>query len=1386
MFTEMHSKTGGLYTSFRAENSLDVQESEKIRKNLSEYLRMSQHCITDELVLFVNGRKVREPNADPEMMLLPYLRKTLRLTGTKYGCGGGGCGACTVMISKYNSLEKKILHFSANACLTPLCMLHGAAVTTVEAIGSTRTKIHPVQERIAKAHGSQCGFCTPGMVMSMYTLLRNNPTPSTAHIQQTLAGNLCRCTGYRPIVDAFRTFCTASTCCQKGGLGGCCLLGKAEQGGSSTESKDRDPDMCSQLYKADDFLPLDETQELIFPPELMLMKEKLEKRSLMFRGERVMWIAPANLGELLGLKSQYPEAPLLVGNTNIGPNMKFKGAFHPVIIHPANVSELSSVQYTDEGLRLGAACSLARVKDILVKATAEIATEKTEIFRALVEQLCFLGGEQIRNVASLGGNIASGSPTSDLNPILAAANCILELASIGGRREIRFDENFFVGFGKTALRPEEVLLSVFIPYSTKWQFVSAFRQASRRENAFSIVNSGMQVMFKEETRVIEELRMFFGGVGPTTVYAKKCSEELINRAWDEDLLKQACELLLDDISLPGSAPGGSVEFRKTLPISFFFKFYLQVWQKLRQLLGKEDSIGTDIPERHRSATIPLLVELPRGLQRFQEVAGDQFPGDPVGHPVTHLSAIKHATGEAVYCDDIPSQEGELFLALVTSTRAHAKIVSIDIAEALHFPGVFDIITAQDVPGKNKVQMLAGMEEILCENKVTCVGHIICGVVADNQVHAKMAAAAVKIQYEELEPLVLTLEDAIQHQSFHAHRKLENGNVDAAFERVDQQLEGQIHIGGQEHFYMETHCVLVIPKGEDREIEMVCTTQHPTFCQAVVAESLGIPSNRVTVRVKRIGGAFGGKLSKASIIAAITAVAAHKTGRSVRCVLERGEDMLISGGRHPFLGRYKVGYMTDGRIIAVEVTCYCNGGNELDDTLYILQLALTNLDSGYHIPHLRLSGFACRTNLPSNTAFRAFGQPQAIAITESWITDVATKCGLSAEKVREMNLYRGQESCTHYKQMFDSRNQLRCWNECLKIASYHNRKIAIEEFNKFNRWKKRGISVVPLKKSVGFSHAFLNQAGALLHVYVDGSVLLTHGGTELGQGLHTKIIQIASHELKIPMSSIHLNETSTGMVPNTSPTAASFSTDLNGMAVKAACQTLLRRLEPFMHENPKGTWNDWVKEAFMKQVSLSTTGYAKTDDTFGDWDTGGGIMGSYFVFGAACSEVEIDCLTGDHKNIRTDIVIDAGSSINPAVDIGQIEGAFAQGLGLFTMEELKYSPKGVLYTRGPTQYKIPAVCDIPEQLNVSLLSGSQNPKAIYSSKGISESAVLAGCSVLYAIKDAIAAARRETGLTGTFTLNSPSTPERIRMACIDQFTEMVPISESESTPWAIIV
>ncbi|XP_059183974.1 aldehyde oxidase 6 isoform X2 [Centropristis striata] len=1326
---------------------------------------MSAEEVGDILCFFINGKKVTEDHADPETTLLSFLREKLRLTGTKYGCGGGGCGACTVMVSRYQPATKTIIHYSANACLLPLCQLHGAAVTTVEGIGSTKTRIHPVQERIAKAHGSQCGFCTPGMVMSMFTLLRNKPQPSMEDITQSLAGNLCRCTGYRPIIDGCRTFCQEANCCQSNGAKDCCLNGE----GNTDEPEHGEP----QLFDKEKFLPLDPTQDLIFPPELILMAETANPQTLTFRGERMSWVSPVSLDELVQLKTSNPKAPLVMGNTNIGPDIKFKGILHPLIISPARVTELFQITQTPQGVWVGAGCSLTEVRSLLEKLVPQFPEEKTELFRALIQQLGNLGSQQIRNVASLGGNIMSAYPNSDLNPVLAAGNCKVSVISKGGRRELPLNHDFFVSFGKTILKPEEIVVSVFIPFTIKGEFVRAFRQAPRKESSFSTVTTGMRVLFSEGSRVVQDVSIYFGGMGPTTVSATKTCASIITRPWDEETLSRAYDVLLDELVLPPSAPGGMVEFRRSLTLSFLFKFNLEVLQKLREMTVITDGL----PEKTQIQALPR--EIQHSLQEFQHVSEGQSDQDPVGRPIMHRSAISQATGEAVYCDDMPHTDGELFLALVTSSRAHAKIKGMDVSEALRLPGVVDVITTEDIPGMKTRPMFGYEEELLAQNEVSCVGQMVCAVVADTRAHAKRGAAAVKIEYEDLPDPVFTQEEAIKKSSyFEPRRMIEQGNVTEAFKTVDQVHEGEFQMGGQEHFYMETQSMLVVPVGEEREFNAYVSTQWPAGIQEVIAQTLGIPSNRVTCHVKRVGGAFGGKVVKTGILAGITSVAAWKTNRAVRCVLERGEDMLITGGRHPVLAKYKVGFMNDGRIVAADIQYYANAGNAVDESVLVAEKILLHIDNAYNIPNLRGRAAACRTNLPSNTAFRGFGVPQSLVVVENMVNDVAMALGRPADQIREINMYKGP-SITHYKFEFSPENMHRCWDECKVKSDYSARRKAVDQFNQQNRWKKRGIAIIPIKYGIAFAESFLNQAAALVHIYKDGSVLVTHGGTEMGQGIHTKMQQVASRELHIPTSKIYISETSTSTVPNTCPSAASFGTDANGMAVKDACETLYQRLEPIRQKDPKGSWESWVMAAFFEKISLSATGFYRGPDLYMDWDKMEGKPYAYFTFGACCCEVELDCLTGDYRTLRTDIVVDIGRSVNPSVDIGQIEGAFMQGLGLYTMEELKFSPTGVLYTRGPSQYKIPAVCDVPLRFNVYLLSDSYNPHAIYSSKGIGEPVLFLGSSVFFAIKDAVAAARSDSALVGPFSLDSPATPERACLACASPLTQKIPASKPGS-------
>ncbi|XP_043916138.1 xanthine dehydrogenase/oxidase-like [Protopterus annectens] len=1050
--------------------------------------------------------------------------------------------------------------------------------------------------------------------------------------------------------------------------------------------------------------------------------------------------------------------------------MKFKNKLYPVILAPAFIPEMNIICQKNDGISLGAACTLTRSTTVIQQVVAELQDYQTEVLKAILEQLQWFAGQQIRNVATLGGNIMTASPISDLNPVYMAAGCKLHVASKDGTRLLKMDENFFRGYRKTALEPHEILLSIEIPYTRKGEYVAAYKQATRRDDDIAIVNCGMKVYFKDGTNVVDELKLSYGGMAAITVMPKKTCQRLIGREWNENLLLEACMQLAEEMTLSSSTPGGKVEFRRTLAVSFFFKFYLAVLKKLSQNINNHNNVHEVISTRYTSATEPFCKDPSSGVQFFQAVPPGQYHEDLVGRPIMHLSAERHTTGEAIYCDDIPHFENELYLAVVTSTKAHAKIIAIDAEEALKMPGVICFISAKDVPGSNATGHTVYDETVFAEDLVTCVGHIIGAIVADTQPHAQQAAKSVKITYEELKPII-TIQDAIENQSFYQPiYKLEDGDVQRGFEEADEIIEGEIYIGGQEHFYLETQCTIAVPR-EDGEMELFVSTQDAAGTQTLVAKALGVPANRIICRVKRIGGGFGGKESRSTLLSTVVAVAAHKTHCPIRCMLDRDEDMLITGGRHPCLGHYKVGFLMNGKVVSVDVTYYSNAGNSKDFSMSVMQRMLFHMDGTYKIANIRGTGYACKTNLPSNTAFRGFGVPQGMMLAECWINDVSLKCGLLAEAVRRMNLY-SEGDLTPFGMKQENITLQRCWEECVIKSNYHDRRKQIEEFNRQHRWKKRGMAIIPTQYGIGFTVSFMNQAGALVHIYKDGSVLLTHGGTEMGQGLHTKMVQVASRVLQIPTEKIFVSETSTTTVPNASPTAASSGSDLNGMAVYNACQILSQRLEPFKQVNPKGTWEDWIAAAYFERVSLSATGFYKIPDIGYNFEKKEGQPYSYFTYGVACSEVEIDCLTGDHKNLRTDIVMDLGNSLNPAIDIGQIEGAFVQGLGLFTLEELQYSPHGSLYTRGPGMYKIPAAGDIPTEFNVYLLRDSPNNKAIYSSKAVGEPPLFLSASVFFAIKDAITFARAESGIKGSFRLDSPATPERIRLACADEFTTLV--------------
>lgn len=581
----------------------------------------------------------------------------------------------------------------------------------------------------------------------------------------------------------------------------------------------------------------------------------------------------------------------------------------------------------------------------------------------------------------------------------------------------------------------------------------------------------------------------------------------------------------------------------------------------------------------------------------------------------------------------------------------------------------------------------------------------------------------------------------------------------------------VQVGGQEHFYLETNAACVIPVEND---EFVCmsSTQAAAKHQKFIASVLGIPANRVVSKTKRLGGAFGGKETRGIFLHSAIAVPAYHLRRAVRFMLDRDEDMQMSGQRHAFLAKYKVGFSKEGTVKAIDLQLYHNAGNSWDLSHAIMDRAMLHSDGCYVIPNVRLQGNMCRTNQSSNTAFRGFGGPQGLMFAEMWMEQMARTVGRPVHELRAAHLQQDGYA-THYGQVMTDCRIKACWDTVHASSDFDKRLAAVQEFNSANRWRKRGLTVMPTKFGISFTALFMNQAGALVHIYLDGTVLVTHGGVEMGQGLHTKMAQVAAQALSVPLSKVFISETSTDKVPNASPTAASASSDMYGAAILDACRQLNERLAPFRQaaEAEGRAWKDIVNAAYMARVDLSAHGFYVTPDITGG---SGNRPFNYYTYGCAVAEVELDTLTGDFHLLRADVVMDVGNPINPAIDIGQVEGGFVQGMGWACIEELQWGDKqhpwvrpGQLFTRGPGTYKIPSVNDIPIDFRVTLLSNAPNTRAVHSSKAVGEPPFFLGASVFFALKEAVYAARKDAGLGDSwFPLDAPATPERLRMLCAD--------------------
>jgi len=1262
------------------------------------------------LEFVLNGVAVRVDDYSPNTTLLDYLRSA-GLTGSKEGCAEGDCGACSAAMLDRDARGRSCYR-AFNSCLTPLCLVAGREIISVEGVGC-RERLHPVQRTMAECHGSQCGYCTPGFIVSLFEGYYRDDLRTQDQLDDQLCGNLCRCTGYRPIREA-------------------ALAALAER--HQKNGKDA------------------------FAARLQKPVAGLAGVNYVFSNER--FLRPTSLTELLQLSWQFPERRLIAGATELGLDISKCFERFATLISVEAVPELRELKSTETEWRIGAAVTLTEIEE-----------KMADEFPALGRMLRVFGSRQIRNRATMGGNLVTASPIGDSAPVLMALDARVVLASVEseiigkyGKPALREKElpieDFFVSYRKTALRTDEVLKTIIVPRFARARGLSRLcewhKVSKRREMDISTVAACFAVEL-DPRGIVKAARLAYGGVAAVPARARQTEQALARKPWREETIKEVLPILAKEFA-PISDVRGSSDYRRELITSLFEKFYLST---------ADGKTTNDVFFRDETLPKPVVAQA-------------------VSRPPPHESAHKHVTGEAIYTDDQTAGRTMLEVWPVCAPHARAKISKRDSSAARAMPGVVAVLLAEDIPGKNDVGAPGREEILLADTEVFFHGQIVALVVGQSQAACRAAAQKVIVEYEPL-PAVLTLEAAVAAGSYHNEpNSIRRGNATAALSAAPMKLAGSFEMGGQEHFYLETQAAWA-SQGEDGSMSVVSSTQHPSEVQAVIAHLLSQPSNKVVVQVPRLGGGFGGKETQAAIPAALAALAAHRTGKPVRVRFNRDQDMMITGHRHPFLARFEAGFDTQGRLLAARVELYSNGGWSLDLSQAVTDRALFHLDNAYYIPAVEFRGQVARTNLSSNTAFRGFGGPQGMLIIEEIIDRVARHLGLPPEVVRERNLYRGKgpTNTTHYGQEIGDNRIRTVWRELKRTSQFARRRREIREWNAAQPHCKRGLAITPVKFGISFTVAHLNQAGALVLIYQDGSVQVNHGGTEMGQGVHTNIAMVAAREFGLDASQVRVMTTSTDKVPNTSATAASCGTDLNGAAVRNACETLRGRLALIAatllqqknrrapvaknlvfarglvcdRRRPRNSvpFSEVVRTAYLRRVSLSAIGYYATPGIHWDRGAGRGRPFYYFACGAAVTEVEVDGFTGMMRVLRTDILHDAGDSINEGINRGQIEGGFLQGLGWLTCEELKWDEQGRLLTHSPDTYKIPAIGDMPAEFNVVLLKRAAQKHVVFGSKAVGEPPLMLAISAREAIRDAVAAFGPPGGQT---PLPSPATCEAI--------------------------
>ncbi|XP_076397558.1 uncharacterized protein LOC100882814 isoform X3 [Megachile rotundata] len=1238
----------------------------------------------------------------PRTSLNVFIRDYAKLRGTKAMCHEGGCGACIV------SVEVKGKTMSVNSCLVPVLICNGWSIKTIEGLGNRKDGYHTLQAALAGKNGSQCGYCSPGMVMNMYSLLQGKQL-TMKEIENSFGGNICRCTGYRPILDTFKGFAV-----------------------------DAPKNLVQDIHDIEEVFKIKTCKRTGLACENgcngchQLISNTEDKIDMKLEG--VQFHKVLSVDDLFAVFEKNPNASYILygGNTAHG---VYRTQITDIAIDINDIPDLRRISKENDSLTIGSNLSLTVAMETFEKYSKE---RNFEYLQHLAKHIDLIASVPVRNIGSLAGNLMIKYQhhefPSDLFLILETAGAQLHIVEAGGKKTIVNLLDFLDMDMK-----HKIIYSIVLPARGSEYEYRSYKIMPRAQNAHAHVNGGFLFKLDGAGRVVEKPNIIFGGINEHFLHASKTEEYLIGKSiFDKDTIKKAIEILDNELNPDHVLPDYSPQFRKLLAVGLFFKFILSI---------KPEKIDPRI----RSGGSLLERELSSAKQDYDTDKNIW----PLNQPLPKMEAIYQTSGEAQYANDIPPLANEVFCAFVHTTVPNGKIKSIDASEALKIKGVIAFYSAKDIPGKNvfisaasQQMMLPNDEVLFAEEKIEFAGQPVGIIVATTHSIANDAAQKVRVSYVDVqtEKAILKIEDAIASND--RSRMLQTINIDAKTKGTDTKhvIKGVFRCGSQYHYTMETQSCVCIPT--EGGMDVIPATQFVDLCQTSIAECLGVKNNSLNINVRRLGGAYGSKISRATQIACACALACYKLNRPTRLVMSIESNMIAIGKRYDTRQEYEVGVDDNGRIQYLKSKHWGNSGcnfNEMHGPVVI-----HHIGSCYDTTTWSFQAFEARTDLPSNTYCRAPGSTEAIGMVENIMENIAKILRKDSLEIKLLNM--NEDHKKMLQPMID---------ELSNNADYEMRKRAVETFNNENRWKKKGIALVPMMYPMGF----WGQFHALVSIYArDGTVSVTHGGIESGQGINTKVAQVAAHTLGIDLSLVTVKPTNNLTAPNNFVTGGSLTSEVCSYATMAACKELVKRLEPIKQELKNPSWQELVMTAYTKDVDLCARYMYTTKDD----------IKPYPVYGVTIAEVEIDVLTGQHILRRVDLMEDCGRSMNPELDLGQVEGAFVMGIGYWTSEDLIYDPKSGQLTNYRTwNYKPPGAKDIPVDFRVYFRRNAPNPLSILRSKATGEPPLCMSYVIPIAIRNALDSARKDAQDSALwYPLDGPVTTERILLTSLTSKEQMV--------------